>query len=244
MKELNNNVKNMFLNLKKNIGSYVTCKYWYDEKLCIKSFKLFDIKEYDYIITDDYNFISFISYNQYIISVEDDKGNILYENRIFENEFKRINNEDEFFEKEKMVFGPGFENPHEKISKTYLINKGLKLINPELENEWIYFVSNNIPIGLRVVLATISYLEKINLGMSFYEAEIAVYGDEFNLYGSETSRVDDALKLFCKNRLGYREYLNKDVIEPSINYNKKNRIISAEQRKLIRKINRKKIPNK
>ena len=81
--------------------------------------------------------------------------------------------------------------------------------------------------------------------MSFYEAEIAVYGDEFNLYGSETSQVDDALKLFCKNRLAFREYLNKEVIEPSINYNKKNRIISSEQRKLIRKINQnKKFPNK
>lgn len=178
------------------------------------------VKDYLYItayikrkdLPDNYlHSIAFIFYNQFIISITDTSGNILYENTNPVEELKEINSEEDLIKKEKLVFGEDYISITEQNSKGYLIKKGLEHIEPDLKEQWISFVERNIPYRVDIIKATISMLEKINLGMSFYDAEIKVYREEFNLSGIDTGEVDSAVLHFCKlsQKREYLDYLVK-----------------------------------
>lgn len=217
MKKLksDNKIEIMFQQLKNNIENNVVVKYWKDEKLKESEGKLLRVYDFDGITIlssdSDLLFISFIDYNSAIVSIESE-SNVLYENSLFQKQLKKIENEEEFFKMEKEVYGKDYVNPEEFKSRSYLIKNGLKEIDASLENDWINFVDRNSGFNVKIVQAVISMLNKINSGMSFHDAEIIVYGEEFNLYGFDTKKVDDALKYFCKNKKEYNEYI-KEVFD-------------------------------
>ena len=93
--------------------------------------------------------------------------------------------------------------------KNYLIQNGLEQIMPNLHDEWIRYVEKNMPHNIVIINATISMLEKINSGIPFYNAEIEVYRNEFNLSGFDTQNVDSAVLTFCNQPSEYYEYLKK-----------------------------------
>ena len=153
--------------------------------------------------------IYFIYYHEFIISIKDVKGNIIYENNNSIENLKEINSLEDLIQKEKLTFGKDYISINEQNSKNYLIQKGLEQILPNLHDKWINFVEKNMPYDIIIIKATISMLEKINSGISFYNAEIEVYRNEFNLSGFATKSVDLAVLAFCNQQKEYCEYLIK-----------------------------------
>ena len=143
------------------------------------------------------DYIYFIFYREFIISIKDIHENIVYENSNSIDILKEVNNFEDLKQKEKLIFG------------NYLIQKGLEQILPNLHDKWIRFVEKNMPYEIKIIRATISMLEKINSGISFYNAEIEVYGNEFDLSGAESKRVDLAVLSFCNQQNEYYDYLKK-----------------------------------
>lgn len=236
MKE--NSIQEMFKKLKDNLGKNVTCIYWQEGILKIDILKLAVVENYRYIATGnieelDTEIIQFISYDECIISIEDMNGNILYQNNTFEEKFQRINSEEELIKIEKLIFGENYISETEKNSEDYLIKAGLEQISKDLSEKWIDFVNKKYRINhLKIIKATISMLEKINQGMSYYAAEIQVYREEFNLGGFETSEVDMAISMFGKKNAEYREYSRNNVSRKSM----QNPTKSPRKQALIRKL--------
>lgn len=217
MNNLNNNQNNqIFKKLKQYLEKEITCEYYDNGTILTETFKLDYVEDYECIATnikDKYgkylHIINFIWYNQFIISITNTEGEILYKNNNPIEELTNIKNKDELIKKQKLVFGENYVSIVEQNSKEYLIKKGLEHIEDSSKEEWIEFVEHNVEYNAKIIKATISMLQKINQGCSFYEAEIKVYRDEFNLSGYETNLVDSAVKRFCKYPQLYFEYLIK-----------------------------------
>ena len=200
-------INEMFTKLKDNIGNYVKCTYWYNEELITKIIKLDRVDDYDSIFDSDFIWIHFITENEYIISIETIDGKVLYENKLFEKEFKNISSKEELYKKQRLVFGSNYISKEEI---NYLIKKGLDQIEPIYEEEWIKFVNSNSNYErIKIIKATISMLEKINKGMDYYLAEMKVYTSEFILDGNEMQEVTDAISIFFKHRKSFISYRNR-----------------------------------
>ena len=211
----------IFNKLKENVGKEIICTYYRYGNIYTHIFVLKNVVEYEYIeisATNDnpkvmhlefMKSLSFITFGQFIISIKDEFGNEIYMNNNPVSLLKDVSNIDELVVREKLTFGSDYISVNEMNSTTYLINEGCKQIDQSLHQEWTIFVENNVIFELNVIKATISMLKKINSGKSFYDAEIEVYSDEFNLFGTDTEKVDRAVLTFCKNSKEYREYLKK-----------------------------------
>ena len=205
--------------LKENIGKEIICTYYRDGIIQNSTFTLNNFEEYQYIeVTtkrkanlnkSHSDYIYFIYYQEFIISIKDANGNIIYENNNPIDILKEIYNLEDLIEKEKLTFGKDYISINEQNSKNYLIQKGLEQILPNLHNKWIRFVEENMRYNIIIIKATISMLEKINSGISFYNAEIEVYRNEFNLSGFATKSVDSAVLVFCNRQKEYCDYLIK-----------------------------------
>jgi len=216
---INNHQKETFKKLKANIEKEIVCTYYRDGSIQNSTFILNNFEEYQYIEVSTKNktnlknscsdFIYFIYYHEFIISIKDTDGNIIYENNNPIDILKEVNNLEDLIQKEKLTFGKDYISINEQNSKNYLIKKGLEQILPNLHDKWIRFVEKNMPHNIIIIKATILMLEKINSGISFYNAEIEVYRNEFNLFGFDTENVDSAVLEFCNQQKEYCEYLIK-----------------------------------
>lgn len=210
-----------FKTLKQHIKKQITCIYYHDGKIEQETSTLNDVKDYQYIVTkiknNNEHTINFINYGEYILTISDSSGNIIYENKNLIELKPKIDTEEELLHYEQLTFKDEYISETRKNSIDYLIKKGLQVIDPQKHSTWKRFVKNNYSPMLynEVIKATIAMLEKINNGMSIYEAEIQVYRDEFNLFGHETNKVDEALKFFIANQEEYDKYYQTQVIDPS-----------------------------
>lgn len=205
--------------LRENIGKEIVCTYYRNGNIQNFTFILTNLEEYQYIevktksktnLNKSYSdYIYFIYYQEFIISIKDTNGNIIYENNNSIDVLKEIYNLEDLIEKEKLTFGYDYISINEQNSKNYLIQKGLKQISPNLYDKWMIYVEKNILYNIVIIKATISMLEKINSGIPFYNAEIEVYRNEFNLSGFDTQNVDSAVLTFCNQPSEYYEYLKK-----------------------------------
>ena len=204
----------IFKILKQNLGKEITCVYYDNGSILSETFRLDYVEEYNYIATKVkdkfdqkyWHIIYFIWYRQFIISITNGDGQVLYKNNNTIEDLINIKDSDDLIKKEKLVFGQNYIGINEQNSKEYLISKGFEQIDEDLKTDWVEFVECNY---LKHIKATISMLEKINQGYSFYEAEIKVYRDEFDLSGYDNNFVDSAVRKFCKYPQEYSAYLIK-----------------------------------
>lgn len=205
--------------LKENIGKEIICTYYRYGTIQTSKFILNNFQEYQYIEVSTKNqtklknpcsdYIYFIYYQEFIISIKDANEDIIYENNNPIDVLKEVYNLEDLIQKEKLIFGKDYISINEQNSKNYLIQKGLEIILPNLHDKWISFVEENMPYGIIIIKATISMLEKINNGISFYNAEIEVYRNEFDLSGFDIEKVDSAVFTFCNQQKEYLDYLTK-----------------------------------
>ena len=208
----------IFQNLRNNINKEVTCIYFYHGEEKRKTFLLKGLKEYEYIrFKEEPGYMNFLDYNEYIIAILDSDGNKLYENLVFDKNNYNVKNERSLIIKQKLLYGVDYVSNEEKNSKKYLIKQGLKELEPKHQLRWINYVNLYYQLNyINEIKAIISYIHKINSGMSFYEAEIKVFADEFpNLYHREivlnfTRYVyvynDEYIKYLCSNFCTGGEY--------------------------------------
>lgn len=213
-----NKNKEIFRKLKEMIGKEIICTYYrknsWDKEEQIQTIKLRLEKVNDYrsifgrienkIRPEDYipMVIGFIWESEFIISIKDLNGNIIYENNNPIEDLKvEYDNVDDLVRKQKLTFGEDYISEEELNSKTYLIKKGLEQLEPTLHEKWLEFVEYYFPDA--VIQATLSMLEKVNHGTSFYNAELEVY----RYLWSGQSTVDSALSIFLGQE--YCDYLQK-----------------------------------
>lgn len=213
-----NQNKEIFRKLKEMIGKEIICTYYQnhpifkEEKIQTITLRLEKVNDYRSIFgrienkirPEDYipRVIGFIWESEFIISIKDLNGNIIYENNNPIEDLKvEYGNVDDLVRKQKLTFGEDYISEEELNSKTYLIKKGLEQLEPTLHEKWLEFVEYNFSSG--IVQATLNMLEKVNNGISFYNAELEVY----RYLWSGQSTIDSALSIFLGQE--YRDYLKK-----------------------------------
>ena len=176
-----NNIKEMLTNVRKNIGKEIICKYYYCGNIFTCTSFLTGIKEYEYIILKkEPKYIQFVDFGEYIISIYDSDGNILYENTLFDKDNYIVQDIRGLINKQKLLFGVDYVSTEEQNTKKYLIKQGLSELEPKYYLNWVNFVNINYELrNYNEIKAAISYMNKINNGMSFYRAEIKVFSDEY-----------------------------------------------------------------
>lgn len=205
-----NSIKEMFQNIRNNLKKEVTCVHYDHGKIIIDRFILRGFKEYEYISTKgEHKYIPFVDFNEYIVAILDDEDNVLYENRVFNKDTFKINNISDLISKQKLLFGEDYVSIEEQNSKEYLTKQGLNELDNKYYNEWIRFVDVNYSYDINIIKAIISYIRKINDGMSFYEAEIKVFSDEFpNIYDKTLALT--VINYIYKNNPDYLKYIRSD----------------------------------
>lgn len=98
-----------------------------------------------------------------------------------------------------------------KEMKYSLMREGLKLVRPEMADEWLKFVDINCndAYSAAIVKATISMMKKMKKGMPFDKAEEQVYGEELGLTGFMMGATANTLIRFAKQGDEYGRYWNK-----------------------------------
>lgn len=236
--------KNIFKKLKNYIGQQITCTYYDNGETITEKITLFGINEYHSIKTigvfktHKFNrYINYISLSEYILSINDLEGNVLYENPYLVENKPSMKSLEEVIRYEKLTYGIDYISREEQNNISYLINRGYLATLPELREKWFQFVNTNYNHhGNKVILATISMLEKINNGMPIYDAEIKVYRNELNLDGTETSLVDEAIKIFTTRKQEYLAYYKEEVIKPNLSPRKRlltKKILLENKKQLI-----------
>lgn len=201
-----NHVQKMFELLNKSIGKQVTITYWSNKEKEKIVDKIYSVHDYEYIMTyDKMAIIPFLSLECAIISIIDEDGNILYGNKYVSKKFKTPKNNFQLFRLQKLSYGKQYINPEQFRDKTFLINRGLREINPLSKDKWIDFVKKS---DMQLIQATISMLNKINNGMSFYEAEIKVLNQEFNNCTFDIRELDNAILEFSTKSYDFEHYLD------------------------------------
>ena len=118
MNNLNNNQNNqIFKKLKQHLGKEIACEYYDNGTILTETFKLDYVEDYECIATnikDRYgkylHIINFIWYNQFIISITNSQGEILYKNNNPIEELTNIKNKEELIKKQKCGQNPKRKN--------------------------------------------------------------------------------------------------------------------------------------
>ena len=202
----------MFQSIRNNIGKEITCIYYSHREEKKKVITLTGLKEFEYILfKEEPKYINFVDYNEYIIKLLDHDGNILYENSTFDKSDYNVKDNRSLIIKQKLLYGIDYISSEEKNSKKYLIKAGLKELEPKYQMAWINYVNLYYELGyIDDIKAVIAYLNKINNRMSFYDAEIKVFADEFpNLYHKDIAvKFIDHVYIYNDE---YIKYLHSDL---------------------------------
>lgn len=135
-----NQNKEIFGKLKEMIGKEIICTYYQnhpifnEEKIQTITLRLEKVNDYRSIFgrienkirPEDYipRVIGFIWESEFIISIKDLNGNIIYENNNPIEDLKvEYGNVDDLVRKQKLTFGEDYISEEELNSKTYLIKK-------------------------------------------------------------------------------------------------------------------------
>lgn len=224
------NAKTMFHNLKKHIGEEVSYTGWEYGAKVEGTAELKDVVDFKYVQIGDTS-RPFIGYGSAISNIISKDGIILYSNPFIESKYD-VRNLEGIYDAMRLMFGNKIvedkkkEKEQEERKRTEekekmdaeakemkysLMREGLKLVRPEMADEWLKFVDINCndAYSAAIVKATISMMKKMKKGMPFDKAEEQVYGEELGLTGFMMGATANTLIRFAKQGDEYGRYWNK-----------------------------------